>query len=124
MNVVHTAILGGALAAFSVAASAEGAVGMAELNALISGNTVHAQTLSNGQAFLSYFAASGKIVVQRDDAMEFSGYWSIRPDGSLCVSFSTEACGTIAKNADGSHTRNVGSVPTYRWSRITSGKGF
>jgi hypothetical protein len=116
--------VGAALIVWSGPGAAQGALTMSDVKALISGNTVHAAALAGGQTFLAYHAPSGEIVVQRDDANEFSGYWSVRPDGTLCVSFSSEACGTVSKNADGTHTRNVGGVATYRWTRITPGKGF
>ncbi|MEO8718562.1 MAG: hypothetical protein ABI423_10140 [Burkholderiales bacterium] len=103
---------------------AQGMLGMAEVKTLISGNTVVAETLANGSAFRSYFAPSGEIVVQRNDANEFSGYWSVRTDGSLCVSFTHEACGTVERNADGSYTRAVNGTPEYKWVKITPGRGF
>lgn len=104
--------------------AAQSTLTMPDLKTLISGNTVHATVLEGGRTYLFYFAPSGEIMVQRDDANEFSGVWSIRPDGTLCVFFSGETCGTIVTNADGTHTRNVGGAPTYKWIRITPGKGF
>jgi hypothetical protein len=97
---------------------------MAEVKALITGKTVDAQSLSDGRQWRTYYESSGQLLVQRDDAQEFSGVWSVRADGSHCHSFNDEVCARIEKNADGSHTRIVNGVPTLKWLKITPGKGF
>lgn len=64
------------------------------------------------------------MIIQRADAMEFSGRWSLRPNGMLCVYFDMENCGTIHKDGDGSYTRMVEGKPTFRWLKISPGKDF
>lgn len=117
-------LLCAAVAAFSVPASAQGSLGMAEVKALITDKTVDIHNLSTGLYFRAYYAASGDMIVQRADAMEFAGRWSVRPDGAHCVYFDVETCGKIEKNTDGAYTRAVGGKPAYRWLKVTPGKDF
>ena len=35
-----------------------------------------------------------------------------------------EVCAKVEKNADGSYTRVVNGVPSFKWTRITPGKDF
>jgi hypothetical protein len=112
------------LAAAGIPALAAEPMGMAEVKALITGRTVDIQNLSSGQAFRAYYAESGDVIIQRADAMEFSGRWSLRPNGMHCVYFDVENCGTIQKNADGTYTRIVGGKPAFKWLKITPGKAF
>lgn len=113
-----------ALTAASGAATAQDTLGMAEVKSLITEKTVDIVILSSGQPFRSYHAASGDMIVQRADAMEFAGRWKVREDGSHCVYFDRESCGKLSKNADGTYTRIVDGVPTFRWVKITPGKDF
>ncbi len=123
MRLLRTA-LWAALTAWSCATAAQGALAIDEVKALIAGNTVDVHRLSDGASFRNYFAASGDAILQRADAAEFAGRWSVRADGTLCVFFDTEICGSTEKNADGTYTRIVNGAPTFRWLKITPGKAF
>lgn len=111
-----------ALAA-SQSALADNALGAAEIKVLVTGNTVYLERLSDGERFRNYFADSGDVILQRPDAMEFTGRWSVRGDGSHCVFFAEESCGKITKNADGTYTRIARGI-AFRWLKITPGKDF
>lgn len=113
-----------ALAALSGSAAAQNSLGMAEVKALITGNTVHAQNLSNGLFLRAHYEPGGQFVVLRDDGAQFSGVWSVRANGTLCLIVSGEECGSIVKNADGTYTRMAGSAPAFKWLKITPGKDF
>lgn len=113
-----------ALAAWSCAAAAQDTLGMAQVKALITGRTVDVHRLSDGASFRNYYAASGDVILQRADAQEFTGRWSLRADGTLCVFFDTEICGSTRKNADGTYTRVVNGAPAFRWLKVTRGKDF
>ncbi|MDH4174303.1 MAG: hypothetical protein OEV97_11245, partial [Betaproteobacteria bacterium] len=104
--------------------SAQGPLGMAELKALIAGKTIDYQSLSDGKYWRAYYENSGQLLVQRDDALEFSGKWSVRADGSHCHSFNDEVCAKIEKNTDGSYMRIVNGVPAFKWLKIKPGKDF
>lgn len=123
MRVIRTPLLT-ALAAWSCAAAAQDSLGMAQVKALITGSTVVMQRLSDGASFRSYYTASGDVIVQRSDAVEFSGRWSVRADGTLCVYFDVETCGGTEKNADGTYTRIIGGTPAFKWLKVTPGKAF
>lgn len=112
-----------ALALSGSATSAESFLGMAELKALISGNTVQGES-AQGQGFQVYYDASGDLTFQRADGNEFSGRWSVRPDGAHCQFFSEENCGKITRNADGTYTRVVSGAAASRWLKIAPGKAF
>jgi len=113
-----------ALTVPSFPAAAQNRLGMAELKALISGNTVHFEEISTGRGGRAHHAASGQIEVLRDDGGTFSGLWSVSADGSHCMIVSNEICSRIEKNADGSYTRVINGVPSFRWTKITPGKDF
>jgi hypothetical protein len=123
IELMRTGLLA-ALATSGTFASAQNLLGMEELKALISGNTVHTENLSNGRTFYVYHGASGELELQREDAAVFSGIWSVRADGTHCVSFNDETCGRIEKNADGTYTRIINGAPAFKWLKITPGKGF
>jgi len=72
-SIAAALLLCAALAAYSVPASAQGPLGMAELKALISGKTVHFEEIATGRAGRAYHAASGQIEVLRDDGGTFAG---------------------------------------------------
>lgn len=105
-------------------APAQTTLDVAEVKALITDRTVDIQNLSTGLHFRAFYAAFGEIVVQRTDAMEFSGRWNVRPDGALCIHFGDESCGGLSKNADGTYTRIVGGKPAFTWFKVAPGKGF
>jgi hypothetical protein len=105
-------------------AQAQATLGMAEVKTLIAEKTVDIHNLSTGLQSRAFYAASGELIVQRADAMEFSGRWSVRPDGALCVYFDVESCGSLSKNADGTYTRTVGGKPAFTWLKVTPGKDF
>jgi hypothetical protein len=97
---------------------------MAETKSLITGNTIDVHRLSDGASFRNYYDASGDVLLQRADAQEFTGRWSVRADGTLCVFFDTEVCGSTVKSADGTYTRIVNGAPVFRWLKVTPGKAF
>lgn len=97
---------------------------MADIKALITGSTVDVHRLSDGAMFRNYYTASGDVILQRADAAEFPGRWSVRADGTLCVFFDAEVCGSTEKNADGTYTRIVNGAPAFRWLKVTPGKAF
>jgi hypothetical protein len=113
-----------ALALSSAPATAQSLLGTAEVKTLVSGFTVDTQEIAGGRQWRFYYEPGGQVFVQRDDANVFPGFWSVRTDGALCVSFTYETCGGIAKSADGTYTRIVNGVPSHKWTRITPGKGF
>jgi hypothetical protein len=113
-----------ALALASTPAAAQSPLGMAEVKALVSGFTIDTEEIAGGRQWRFYYEPGGKAFVQRDDAAVFDGYWSVHADGTLCVSFSYETCGGIAKNADDTYTRIIKGAPTHKWTRITPGKSF
>jgi hypothetical protein len=113
-----------ALAAWPCAAAAQDTLGLAEVKALITDSTVDMQRLSDGASFRTYYAASGDVILQRSDAAAFAGRWSVRADGTLCVYFDVETCGSTEKNADGTYTRIVGGKPAFTWLKVTPGKDF
>jgi hypothetical protein len=113
-----------ALAASAAPAAAQAFLNMAELKALVSGNTVHFTNLENGLVGRAFHDAGGEVMVDRDDGATFSGLWSVRADGTHCIIFSGEVCGKIRKNADGTYTRVIVGSPGFTWMRITPGKGF
>lgn len=122
----HTLVIA-VYAALAVSISpvwAENPLSMAELKALITGNTIHAQNLSNGLYLRAHYEPGGQFVVLRDDGAQFSGVWSVRANGTLCLIVSGEECGSIVKNADGTYTRMAGSAPAFKWLKITPGKDF
>jgi hypothetical protein len=94
-----------------VLAQAQATLSMAEVKTLITDKTVDIHNLSTGLPFRAYHAASGEMIVQRADAMEFSGRWSVRADGAHCVYFDVESCGSLSKNA-------------FTWLKVTPGKDF
>lgn len=123
MNVTSVLLLT-AVAAWPCVAAAQDTLGMAEVKALITDSTVDMQRLSDEARFRAYYAASGDVILQRSDAAEFAGRWSTRTDGTLCVYFDIETCGSTEKNGDGTYTRNVGGKPAFTWLKVTPGKGF
>jgi hypothetical protein len=74
-----------ALAGFGSPAAAQDSLGMAELKALIIGNSVYAHNLSNGLFLRAHFEPGGQFVVLRDDGAQFAGLWSVRANGMLCL---------------------------------------
>ncbi len=105
-------------------APAQTTLDVVEVKAMITDRTVDIQNLSTGLHFRAFYAASGEMIVQRADAVEISGRWSVRPDGALCVYFDVESCGGLSKNADGTYTRIVGGKPAFTWFKVAPGKGF
>lgn len=116
------ALLCSGLVAFCAPVSAQVQLGMDELKALVTDNTVDVRNLSGGQDFRVHYAASGQMIVQRSDAVEIHGRWDVRVDGSHCVSVDREVCAKVVKNADGTYMRIVDGVPSFKWMRITRGK--
>lgn len=125
-NLKHTLVIAtyAALAASSSPVSAENPLSVAEVKALITGNTVYMQNLENKLFLRMHYEPSGQFVVLRDDGARYDGLWSVRADGTLCVIAQGEICGKIQKNTDGTYTRMVGGAPAFKWLTITPGKDF
>ena len=113
-----------AILAVCSSVAAQSTLGMADVKALISGNTVFTVNVATGRTYSLYFDASGEVQLQREDAGVFSGVWSVRADGTHCVSFNDETCGMIEKNADGTYTRVVAGAPPFKWTKISPGRTF
>lgn len=113
-----------ALAAWGSPALADNLMSMAEVKALITGNTVYMQNLENKLFLRMHYEPSGQFAVLRDDGARYDGLWSVRADGTLCIVAQGEVCGKIQKNTEGTYTRLVGGAPAFKWLTVTPGKDF
>ena len=112
-----TMVLGAALAL-----SAEPAYLDADaVRALIVGKTVEVQD-PTGATFRVYFDPDGRRLALQGNA-EYALPWRILPDGTQCVTTGTgDDCARIARNADGTWSRQRNGSAAYRWLKILPGK--
>lgn len=90
---------------------------------LITGNTVDGLA-PNGNTQKNYFAPDGKTFRQIGDKV-LEGTWSVKDDGTQCVTGMPGGCAKIFKNSDGSYDRITAEGKTLlRWVAVTNGKGF
>ena len=95
-----------------------------ELSALIVGKTVEYKYHPDGRTASGYFAPDGTYWYQRSDGGVFDGVWRNRNDGTLCISFATEECGPVSRDANGGYSRAIGGGAAVKWTKISSGRTF
>lgn len=107
----------------STVAHAEKTLNADEIKKLITGNTVLGMA-PNGMTQKNYFSPDGKTIRQVGDKL-IEGTWSVKDDGSQCVTGMPGGCAQIVSNEDGTYDR-VGADGGIRlkWTSVTPGKGF
>jgi len=112
-------------AAHSPSNGAEAHLDAKELRELIVGNTVHGENLRR-MPFKQFFDSNGTFFTEFA-GMLLTGTWTIRSDGSLCLTNlanPANPCAVIRKSADGTYERIAAGVPPARWLKVTAGNSL
>ncbi|MDP1682944.1 MAG: hypothetical protein Q8L39_14380 [Burkholderiales bacterium] len=90
---------------------------------LITGNTIDGLA-PNGNTQQNYFAPDGKTIRKFGDKL-IEGTWSVKDDGTQCVTGMPGGCATIVSNGDGTYDRiSADGKVLLRWVSVANGKGF
>lgn len=92
-----------------------------ELKKLIVGNTITVEVVGKGVSYRNYFDPSGKVI--RNQAGTISeGSFTIKADGTHCVTFEHENCDKVVSNNDGTYTRAGANGTQVKWVKVAGGK--
>lgn len=103
-------------------ARAQTLLSAAELENLMTGNTVRFHHLVTGWRGMTYFDSGGTALVGNEDIV-LTGTWRINPDGTHCVALGgRESCARVQRNPDGTYSVIASGRPVMAWLAVSNGK--